>query len=43
MKAQVKAEIRSLKKELAMCKSAVKIIDLKSMIMVLETILEDLD
>jgi hypothetical protein len=43
MKAQVKREIRTLRKELEACNCSMKIIDIKSMIKVLETMLEDLN
>ena len=43
MKTELKREIRTLRKELEVCNCAMKIVDIKSMIKVLETMLEDLD
>ncbi len=43
MKTQLRNEIRRLKVELKAAKEPIKILDIYDMIMVLETMLEDLD
>lgn len=43
MKAQIKQEIRRLKKELSQAKTLAKVLDIESMIKLFETLLEDLN